>query len=270
MNLNESILKIDGLDSLSLIKSGVYKDTYGCMYKGKNAILGHYRIHENHFNLSPEREANILIKINDLQLAPATLFFDEKASIIITSMIEGEHLSQLNERKCLISRIAKSLLSLHSNDFIGVTHTFRDSLIAYREHLTGKEEENIFTQTIELYDSLSNVYQGYCLCHNDLHPENVLFSNRIQFIDWEYASLNLPYFDLAYAIEHFQMNKCEIGYFISEYSESIQDIGLDTINKYRKLSKYTTLIWLLILDKYYTMSSSETELMASLKIKLNV
>ena len=44
MNLNESILKIDGLDSLSLIKSGVYKDTYHCMYKGKNAILGHYRI----------------------------------------------------------------------------------------------------------------------------------------------------------------------------------------------------------------------------------
>ena len=35
MNLNESILKIDGLDSLSLIKSGVYKDTYHCMYKGK-------------------------------------------------------------------------------------------------------------------------------------------------------------------------------------------------------------------------------------------
>ena len=79
-----------------------------------------------------------------------------------------------------------------------------------------------------------------------------------------------PYFDLAYAIEHFQMSKSEIVYFISEYSESTQDIGLDTINNYRKLSKYVTLIWLLILDKYYTMSSSETELMASLKMKLNV
>ena len=45
MNLNESILKIDGLDSLSLIKSGVYKDTYHCMYKGKNAILGLSLIH---------------------------------------------------------------------------------------------------------------------------------------------------------------------------------------------------------------------------------
>ena len=270
MNLNESMLKIDGLDSLSLIKSGVYKDTYHCMYKEKNAILGHYKIQENHFNLNPQREANILIKINDLQLAPETLFFDKNTSIIITSKIEGEHFSHSNQRKRLISRIAKGLLSLHSNDFIGITHTFRDSLIAYDEHLAGKEEENIFIQTIELYDSLSNVYDGYCLCHNDLHPENVLFNNRIQFIDWEYASLNLPYFDLAYAIEHFQMNKSEIGYFISEYSESIQDIDLDTINKYRKLSKYVTLIWLLILDKYYTMSSSETELMASLKIKLNV
>ena len=270
MNLNESILNIDGLDSLSLIKNSFYKDTYHCKFKGKDAILGHYRIQENHFNLNPQREFNILININDLKLAPEALFFDEKESIIITSEIKGEHFLESNERKHLISRIAKGLISLHSFDSIGVTYTFRDALIAYREHLKGKGEENIFTQTIELYDSLSNVYDGYCLCHNDLHPENVLFNDQIQFIDWEYASLNLPYFDLAYAIEHFQMNKSEIGYFISEYSESIQDIDLDTINKYRKLSKYVTLIWLLILDKYYTMSSSETELMASLKIKLNV
>ena len=270
MNLKESMLKIDGLDSLSLIKSGVYKDTYHCMYKGKNAILGHYRIQQNYFNLNPQREANILSNINDLQLSPEALFFDEKTSIIITSEIQGEHFSESNDRRFLISRIAQGLLSLHSNDFIGVTHTFRDSLIAYSEHLKGKDEENIFIQTIELYDSLSNVYDGYCLCHNDLHPENVLFNDRIQFIDWEYASLNLPYFDLAYAIEHFQMNKSEILYFISEYTESIQDIDLDTIDKYRKLSKYVTLIWLLILDKYYTMNSAETDLMASLKIKLNL
>ena len=140
MNLNESMLKIDGLDSLSLIKSGVYKDTYHCIYKGKNTILGHYRIQQNYFNLNPQREANILSKINDLKLAPEALFFDEKVSIIITSKIEGEHFSQLNERKRLISRIAKGLLSLHSNDFIGVTHTFRDSLIAYREHLTSNTD----------------------------------------------------------------------------------------------------------------------------------
>ena len=44
MSPNESLLKIDGLDSLSLIKSGVYKDTYHCAYKEKNARLGHYRI----------------------------------------------------------------------------------------------------------------------------------------------------------------------------------------------------------------------------------
>ncbi len=270
MNLNESILNIDGLDSLSLIKNSFYKDTYHCKYKGKDAILGHYRIQENHFNLNPQREFNILININDLKLAPKALFFDERASIIITSKIQGEHFTNSNERKSILSRLAKSLLLLHSNNSIGLTHTFRDSLIAYGEHLTGKEEENIFIQTIELFDSLRNLCDGYCLCHNDLHPENILLNDQIQFIDWEYASLNLPYFDLAYAIEHFQMSKSEIVYFISEYSESTQDIGLDTINSYRKLSKYVTLIWLLILDKCYTMKTSETELMASIRKELNV
>ena len=38
MNLNESLTKIDGLDSMSLVKSGVYKDTHRCIYKGENAF----------------------------------------------------------------------------------------------------------------------------------------------------------------------------------------------------------------------------------------
>ena len=270
MNLNESLTKIDGLDSVSLVKSGVYKDTYRCIYRGENAFLSCYKIKENHFNLDPEREANLLSEINDLHLAPKALFCDENASVIITSEIQGKHFSQSDERKYFISNIAKGLLSLHSNESIGFTHTFRDSLIAYAEYLTGKAEENIFDRTIQLYDSLSSFSGKYCLCHNDLHPENVLFNKKAVFIDWEYASLNLPCFDLAYAIENFQMSKSEIEYFISEYGASIQDMDIETIDEYRKLSKYVTLIWLLILNKCYTMNFTETELMASLKTELNV
>ena len=98
MNLNESILKIDGLDSLSLIKSGVYKDTYHCVYKGKNAILGHYRIQENHFNLNPQREANILSKINDLQLAPRLYFLMKKHRLSSQARLkERIYLNQMKE-----------------------------------------------------------------------------------------------------------------------------------------------------------------------------
>jgi len=270
MNTKEALIKIDGIESLSLIKDGIYKDTYRCMYKSESAILSHYRIKKNHFNLDPKREVNLLNKINDLHLSPKALFFDENASIIITSEIQGVHFSEYNDRRFLISRIAKGLLSLHSKDVIGVTHNFQDSLIAYGEYLEDKKEQYIFIKTIELYDSLSNLYEQHCLCHNDLHPENVFISGRIQFIDWEYASLNLPYFDLAYAIEHFQMSETEALFFLSEYGESIHDIGLDDIEEFRKLSKFVTLIWLLILDKYYTMNSLETELMASLKTELYV
>ena len=74
----------------------------------------------------------------------------------------------------------------------------------------------------------------------------------------------------AYAIENFQMSKSEIEYFISEYGASIQDMDIETIAEYRKLSKYVTLIWLLILNKCYTMNFTETELMASLKTELNL
>jgi thiamine kinase len=36
-----------------------------------------------------------------------------------------------------------------------------------------------------------------CLCHNDVHHLNVVDDGRLWLIDWEYAGIGDPYFDLA-------------------------------------------------------------------------
>ena len=53
--LDQSLNYIDDLESLSIIKDGVYKDTYFCVYKGKRAILSQYRLDTNPYNLDPKR-----------------------------------------------------------------------------------------------------------------------------------------------------------------------------------------------------------------------
>ena len=141
--------------------------------------------------------------------------------------------------------------------------------MAYGRQMEKEDEKNIFKAAIDLHDALSDEGGKNCLCHNDLHPENILVNEQIKFIDWEYASLNLSCFDLAYAMEHFEMNEDETVYFMSEYGIKAQDIDFKTIKKSQKLVRYVTLIWLLILSKYYTMNPSEMKLMTSLKIELN-
>ena len=268
--LDQSLNYIDDLESLSIIKDGVYKDTYFCVYKGKRAILSQYRLDTNPYNLDPKREVNLLDNIKELELGPDAIFYDEKLNIIITSEIQIKDIDQSKGRDYLLSGLAKSLESLHSFKDVSYRHTFRDSLIFYGDHMKDHKEKNIFNKTIELYDYLCDRNERNCLCHNDLHPENVLISDTIQLIDWEYASLNFPYFDLAYAIEYFEMSEKEILYFMSEYGIVNHDIDIETLNKSKKLTKFITLIWLLILDKYYTIKPSEAKLLTSLITELNV
>ena len=268
--LEESFNNIDGLESLSSIKEGLYKDTYRCVYKGRKAILSQYRIDKNCFNLDPKREASLLRGIEKSNLAPDVLFYDDQSKIIISEEIDGEIFTGSEKREFMLSGLAKSLATLHSYRIDSFEHTFQDSLNFYREHISDDRGDRIFDKATELYSSLYDRDGIICVCHNDLHPENILIGKRIQFIDWEYASLNLPSFDIAYVIEHFGLAEKEIMYFLSEYGFNHCDGGLEALELARKLTRYTTLIWLLILNKYYTMNASETKLMTSLIKELKI
>jgi thiamine kinase-like enzyme len=55
------------------------------------------------------------------------------------------------------------------------------------------------------------------LSHNDLNQDNLLWKNKFYFLDWEYASLNHPCFDIAslvntYKLDPSQINDLLIGY----------------------------------------------------------
>ena len=58
-----------------------------------------------------------------------------------------------------------------------------------------------------------------CLCHNDLIVENILVDEQgIVFIDWEYASLNNPLFDLATIVEFSGINQTQVSELLACYS----------------------------------------------------
>ena len=55
-------------------------------------------------------------------------------------------------------------------------------------------------------------------CHNDLVKENCLFDGkRVWLIDWEFAQINNPWFDLASIIIYFNLNDNESNTLINDY-----------------------------------------------------
>jgi aminoglycoside phosphotransferase (APT) family kinase protein len=62
---------------------------------------------------------------------------------------------------------------------------------------------NLLERGDQAFERSGSRLRAACIVHSDLHHGNVLTADRVYFIDWEYAHVGDPLFDLA----------CIIGYY---------------------------------------------------------
>ncbi|MBT8348560.1 MAG: phosphotransferase family protein, partial [Sulfurovum sp.] len=109
------------------------------------------------------------------------LSFDADNSMMISAFLEGVHKDKLtrNDYKLL----ADTLRRIHSIE-----------LKSKPIEIKIKNESDEVNQALKI---IAQYDREFVLCHNDLNPKNILFSDEVKFIDWEYAGINDRYFDLA-------------------------------------------------------------------------
>jgi thiamine kinase-like enzyme len=90
-----------------------------------------------------------------------------------------------------------------------------------------------YTQELEeAFTLIDNTSAEMVLCHNDLNPQNcIFFKETIKFIDWEFATMNDRYFDLASFSVEFQFSVLDEAYMLASY------FGREGWNK-KKLEAY--------------------------------
>jgi thiamine kinase-like enzyme len=87
------------------------------------------------------------------------------------------------------------------------------------------------------------------LCHNDLHPQNILFSNSIKLIDWEYAGVNDRYFDLASIIIEFKLSQRDEVIFLRSYFKRASKVNSQKLFAYKVIYKELWRLWFEKLDR---------------------
>lgn len=84
-------------------------------------------------------------------------------------------------------------------------------------------------------------------CHNDVWPDNLIKDkqNKIWLVDWEYATMGDPYYDLAYWIESARLNHEQETIFLNAYFKDMQLFALDEtiLQKYKMFCNWITLCW---------------------------
>ncbi|WP_373032625.1 choline/ethanolamine kinase family protein [Sulfurovum sp.] len=140
----------------------------------------------------------------DAGITSELLLFDLDKGMMISSFLEGVHKDTLSE-----------------NDFILLADTLRK---VHSFHIQAEPVKiKIQNKSADLKQALEIITQHdkeLVLCHNDLNPKNILFSNDVKFIDWEYAGVNDKYFDLACVCVEFELSPLKEQYFLESYFQS--------------------------------------------------
>ncbi len=94
-------------------------------------------------------------------------------------------------------------------------------------------------------DQLDEVLRSYpdrCLCHNDLNPGNMLLhDSTLVLLDWEYAAINSPWFDLASLAEFGQLDHRDLQLLSQHYGP---DSDLHAIEQFRPVVRLLEWLWL--------------------------
>lgn len=229
MELNERIaacMKCSAaeISDVKELKAGMTNDSFVFTYKNKHYI---YRTPgkgaEGLVNRQQEYEAYKAIRW--LDISDKVVYYDKKTGVKISEFIE--HARNADGMK--INEAIKCLLftkhELHDkNKVVNCKIDIIDMINRY-EKLMGKSKYNDYQEVKANIISSIRYWKKqphkYCLCHFDLNPDNFMLtkSGKIRLLDWEYAGMNDPLFDLAGWIVYKQYTDKEINALICGYLE---------------------------------------------------
>jgi thiamine kinase-like enzyme len=165
----------------------------------------------------------------DKGVASEPLYLDEEHAFAVSAYLEGSHKDSLDKKD--LHQFAEVLNKVHTLN-IEKDPLVLDALIETRS-----------TEVQDAFTVLESFPSDYVLCHNDLNPRNVLFSETIQLIDWEDAAINDRYFDLASICVEFHLDQENEAYFLRRYFTNESEINDEKLKAYKVIYKALCTQW---------------------------
>ena len=227
-----------GLSHRSFLASGYTNDGQELYF-----VLRHYN--QASSNLASPAEVELRVIQLAGSLAPRVVFRNN--DVLITEYVD----LPLWQPPEFISRIGASMRLLHSIacpadlpqlDLQQHCESYRGRLGDLGEH------QRLYDSALQHLLAARPKYPEAVLCHNDPNPGNILIdADDFCLIDWEYACVNSPWFDLASVAEYGNLNRQQTALLSHGYCEGVDaDRCLRAIETFRPMVRLVEWLWLLL------------------------
>ena len=231
-NCNTKLIKLD---------KGLTNDIYLTTINNINYAI---RIPKDDINniININNENKVLELIRNTNLDVKEYYYNTNNRIRITYYINDTIEYKDNNDPNKIIKVAKLLKQLHNINTNNLDVYFNPIDMYYKY----KSNIHNYLYNINNYeyiiDKIKEYDINYVLCHNDLVSGNILFTKDKEYlIDYEYAGLNDPIFDIMSFLTENNINDTnERNKFYNEYFDNINDKLIDKMNIYES---FTNLLW---------------------------
>jgi len=207
------------IESFKLLENqGYCNENYLLKTENQKYLIRKFKLeHDRKFEFKVQKLAY------EKNIAAKPMILDEKNGLMICEFLEGSHKIALDKHD--LEKLANLLRELH-NIKLNVKP------LDLKKVLTSKSRV-----VEEAFITLKKYKVEEVLCHNDLNFKNILFTDEVKLIDWEYAGANDRYFDLASVCVEFDLDNKNETYFLEHYFDISEKIYMEKIVGYKAIYK---------------------------------
>ena len=247
-----SLWKPDDVQIIRSLGNGVSNDVWLIEYQQKKYALRIDKPFASALSLDRKNEFTIHQILADEKLAPNIFFMDINKGLLVTHFIQGRtwDTQDFNSKSQLLL-LASKLRKLHSLIPNVSNYNLAGGIKKYAEILDQSQSTIWANEALTMLSDLSDYEK--VICHNDLHPQNIIESNvngktQLSFIDLEYSGLGNPLFDISTIMS--QQGTEEItDYFLKAYYGQIDDNLKRELDLQEKINDRLLALWYSVLIK---------------------
>lgn len=202
MNPFEALALVPGWDpattEIEELTGGFTNRTFLICSGGERCVLRLNASATGAFTFDRKCELSILASAGEAGLAPAVIYSNLERGILVTEYLTDPAWTASDlESTENMEALAALIRRIHALPISGVRLDLNLSAARYEEFLQGRHGLHAYALRCREVIASSRQSDDLVCCHNDVVAGNVIASNPLKLIDWEYAGDNDPYFDLA-------------------------------------------------------------------------
>lgn len=181
-------------------------------------------------------------------VAPDVLLESDSQDYLVTRFLHARPvLAAELAAEPMLGEVASTLRRVHSAGTIaavfnpfGVVHDYHEIALS-----KGVVEPFDYRLTLSIVERIhaARSFRPTAFCHNDLLNENFLFDDHLRILDWEYAGMGDPLFDLAnFSINH-QLSTLADQSLLAHYFGPVDNEVLAVLDLMKLVSELREAMW---------------------------